>query len=94
MAVCRELTKLHEEIVRGTAAELAERYASDPPRGEVALVVGGAPLAQDEIGRVSRSGGTLKGGSSRVDYAASCDGGAGRRSVASRAESVRSPAAD
>ena len=45
VAVCRELTKLHEEIVRGTAAELAARYASEPPRGEVALVVGGAPSA-------------------------------------------------
>jgi len=43
VAVCRELTKLHEEIVRGTAAELAARYAEEPPRGEVALVVGGAP---------------------------------------------------
>ena len=43
VAVCRELTKLHEEIVRGTAAELAARYASEPPRGEVVLVVGGAP---------------------------------------------------
>ena len=43
VAVCRELTKLHEEVVRGTAAELAARYADDPPRGEVALVVGGAP---------------------------------------------------
>ena len=31
VAVCRELTKLHEEIVRGTAAELAARYASDRP---------------------------------------------------------------
>ena len=43
VAVCRELTKLHEEIVRGTAAELAERYASEDPRGEIVLVVGGAP---------------------------------------------------
>ena len=43
VAVCRELTKVHEEVVRGTAAELAERYASAPPRGEVVLVVGGAP---------------------------------------------------
>ena len=50
VAVCRELTKLHEEIVRGTAAELAARYASDAPRGEVALVVGGAPSVVDEIG--------------------------------------------
>src|SRR4051812_11099262 len=43
VAVCRELTKLHEEVVRGGAAELAARYASEPPRGEIVLVVGGAP---------------------------------------------------
>ena len=39
-AVCRELTKLHEEVVRGTAAELAERYGGDAPKGEIVLVVG------------------------------------------------------
>ena len=32
VAVCRELTKLHEEVVRGTAAELAARYADEAPR--------------------------------------------------------------
>jgi 16S rRNA (cytidine1402-2'-O)-methyltransferase len=48
VAVCRELTKLHEEVVRGTAAVLAERYAAAEPRGEVVLVVGGAPLAAGE----------------------------------------------
>jgi 16S rRNA (cytidine1402-2'-O)-methyltransferase len=42
VAVCRELTKVHEEVVRGTAAELAERYRDAPPRGEVVLVVGAA----------------------------------------------------
>jgi 16S rRNA (cytidine1402-2'-O)-methyltransferase len=42
VAVCRELTKLHEEVVRGSAAELAARYDSEPPRGEIVLVVGGA----------------------------------------------------
>jgi 16S rRNA (cytidine1402-2'-O)-methyltransferase len=42
VVVCRELTKIHEEIVRGTARELAARYANDPPRGEVVLVVGPA----------------------------------------------------
>ncbi|MFL5316885.1 MAG: 16S rRNA (cytidine(1402)-2'-O)-methyltransferase, partial [Microvirga sp.] len=31
------------EVVRGTASELAARYADEPPRGEVVLVVGGAP---------------------------------------------------
>lgn len=43
VAVCRELTKVHEEVVRGTASELAARYSDEPPRGEVVLVVGGAP---------------------------------------------------
>ena len=46
-AVCRELTKVHEEVVRGSAAELAERYAGEPPKGEIVLVVGGAPAARD-----------------------------------------------
>jgi 16S rRNA (cytidine1402-2'-O)-methyltransferase len=43
VAVCRELTKVHEEVVRGSASELAERYAGEPPRGEVVLVVGPSP---------------------------------------------------
>jgi 16S rRNA (cytidine1402-2'-O)-methyltransferase len=42
VAVCRELTKLHEEILRGTAAELAGRL-TEPLRGEIAVVVGPAP---------------------------------------------------
>jgi 16S rRNA (cytidine1402-2'-O)-methyltransferase len=45
VAVCRELTKVHEEVVRGPAGELAARYAEAPPRGEVVLVIGGAPAA-------------------------------------------------
>jgi len=49
VVVCRELTKLHEEIVRGTAAELAARYAEQSPRGEVVLVLGGAPAGQPEL---------------------------------------------
>jgi 16S rRNA (cytidine1402-2'-O)-methyltransferase len=50
VAVCRELTKLHEEVVRGTAASLAERYAEQPPRGEVVLVVGAAPGGEADLG--------------------------------------------
>ena len=45
VAVCRELTKVHEEIRRGTAAELAAHYASEEPRGEIVLVVGPADAA-------------------------------------------------
>jgi 16S rRNA (cytidine1402-2'-O)-methyltransferase len=42
-AVCRELTKLHEEVRRASAAELAAHFATTPPRGEIVLVVGAAP---------------------------------------------------
>jgi 16S rRNA (cytidine1402-2'-O)-methyltransferase len=48
LAVCRELTKAHEEIVRGSASELAERYADAPPRGEVVLVLGPRLAPQGE----------------------------------------------
>ncbi len=49
VAVCRELTKVHEEIVRGPAGELAARYADQAPRGEVVLVLGGAPVSAPEL---------------------------------------------
>ncbi|HEU4705074.1 MAG TPA: 16S rRNA (cytidine(1402)-2'-O)-methyltransferase [Sphingomicrobium sp.] len=39
-AVAREITKLHEECVTGTLAELAGRYAGAPPKGEIVIVVG------------------------------------------------------
>ncbi|HXC74983.1 MAG TPA: 16S rRNA (cytidine(1402)-2'-O)-methyltransferase [Sphingomicrobium sp.] len=45
-AVARELTKLHEECVTGTLAELTERYASVVPKGEIVIVVG--PPAEAE----------------------------------------------
>ncbi len=48
VAVCRELTKLHEEVVRGSAAELAKRFA-DGARGEIVLVVEGARAAASDL---------------------------------------------
>lgn len=45
VAVCRELTKRFEEVVRGSAGELAERFA-EAPKGEVTLVLG--PTAEEE----------------------------------------------
>ena len=50
VALCRELTKIHEEVVRGTAAELAERYAANEPRGEIVLVVAGAAAVEGDLG--------------------------------------------
>jgi 16S rRNA (cytidine1402-2'-O)-methyltransferase len=46
VAVCRELSKLHEEVRRGPARELAEHYRHHQARGEVVLVVGAAAEAQ------------------------------------------------
>lgn len=40
--VARELTKIHEEILRGTLSEMCERYSVSPPKGEVTLLVEGA----------------------------------------------------
>lgn len=49
-AVCaRELTKLHEEIARGTLADLADRFAASPPRGECTLVIEGAAETGAEV---------------------------------------------
>jgi len=47
VAVCRELTKRFEEVVRGTAAELAERFA-EPPKGEITLVLGAGEVVRDD----------------------------------------------
>jgi 16S rRNA (cytidine1402-2'-O)-methyltransferase len=44
-AVCRELTKVHEEVARGTLGELARRFRSDA-RGEIVLVIGPAATAE------------------------------------------------
>ncbi len=51
LVICREMTKLHEEIWRGTAAEALEHF--DSPRGEFAIVV--APLKRDEVAVFSKS---------------------------------------
>jgi 16S rRNA (cytidine1402-2'-O)-methyltransferase len=49
VAVCRELTKLHEEVRRGSAAELAAHYRETPVRGEVVLVVGAASAERGSL---------------------------------------------
>jgi 16S rRNA (cytidine1402-2'-O)-methyltransferase len=44
--VTRELTKLHEEVIRGTLGELAARYHSEPARGEIVIVLEGLNAAE------------------------------------------------
>jgi 16S rRNA (cytidine1402-2'-O)-methyltransferase len=47
VAVARELTKKFEEVVTGTAAELAARYAAQEPKGEIVLIIG--PPLEDAV---------------------------------------------
>jgi 16S rRNA (cytidine1402-2'-O)-methyltransferase len=46
-AIAREMTKLHQEVIRGTLADLAAHCTQTPVRGEVTLVVGGAATCND-----------------------------------------------
>ena len=54
LAICRELTKLHEEVWRGTVAEARDHFDAVRPRGEFTLVIGGAPQEHErwDEGRV------------------------------------------
>ena len=45
ISLCRELTKLHEEVVRTTLGEAAAKYSVDAPKGEFVLIIDGAPAA-------------------------------------------------
>ncbi|MBP0982995.1 MAG: 16S rRNA (cytidine(1402)-2'-O)-methyltransferase [Oscillospiraceae bacterium] len=47
-ALCRELTKLHEEVIRGTLSELCGIYEQSEPRGEYVIVIEGAAPQQQE----------------------------------------------
>ena len=48
VSLCRELTKLHEEVVRTTLGEAVQKYTENAPRGEFVVVVEGAKEALDE----------------------------------------------
>jgi 16S rRNA (cytidine1402-2'-O)-methyltransferase len=95
VAVCRELTKLYEEVVRGPAAELAQRFA-DGARGEIVLVVAGAAVAASDlptaIARVLElvaNGTKLKDASTEVAEAT----GRSRRELYEGALAAKAPAA-
>lgn len=48
VALCRELTKLHEEVIRTTLGEAVARYTGQTPKGEFVLVVAGAESVAEE----------------------------------------------
>jgi 16S rRNA (cytidine1402-2'-O)-methyltransferase len=68
-AVARELTKLHEQVLRGTLAEVRERLAEQGQRGEFTVVVEGAPPppAPAEVDVVAEVAGLVEAGSSTRD---------------------------
>jgi 16S rRNA (cytidine1402-2'-O)-methyltransferase len=49
VAVCRELTKVHEEVVRGDAATVAAHFEANEPRGEIVVVIGPAASAAADL---------------------------------------------
>ena len=78
LAVCRELTKLHEEIVPGTAEEALAHFTE--PRGEIVVVVAGAPEAamhnetdldavRDALARLKTEGATQRDAAEQVTTA-------------------------
>ena len=49
ISLCRELTKLHEEVVRTTLGEAVAKYTENPPKGEFVLIVAGAEPEEKEV---------------------------------------------
>ncbi len=71
ISLCRELTKLHEEVVRTTLSQAVAKYQENPPKGEFVLVIAGAPIqkkqettTEDAVVRVTQ---LIDGGMSRKD---------------------------
>ena len=73
ISLCRELTKLHEEVFRTTIQGAMDRYAETPPKGEFVLVVAGAQKeAAPEVtleDALARMAGLMEQGLSRKDAA-------------------------
>ena len=71
ISLCRELTKLHEEVIRTTIAGAIELYAQQAPKGEFVLVVAGAPEQEEETASAqdakSRVAELMAAGMSRKD---------------------------
>ena len=87
-AVVREISKLHEECVTGTLAELAARYADAPPKGEIVIVVG-PPAERERSQRRRARRGARRGAGAPVAVARR---GRGRRQRSACPGSAPTPA--
>ena len=71
ISLCRELTKLHEEVVRTTLTEAIARYTETPPKGEFVLILAGAPAEEkdtpSETDAIARVAQLMEQGLSRKD---------------------------
>ncbi|MBQ3529464.1 MAG: 16S rRNA (cytidine(1402)-2'-O)-methyltransferase [Oscillospiraceae bacterium] len=71
ISLCRELTKLHEEVIRTTLGGAIQLYNQQPPKGEFVLVVAGAAPAEEKVATeddaVARVKELMDGGMSRKD---------------------------
>lgn len=71
ISLCRELTKLHEEVIRTTLSGAIEKYKEDAPKGEFVLVIAGAPEQEAEVATESdaavRVAALMESGLSRKD---------------------------
>jgi 16S rRNA (cytidine1402-2'-O)-methyltransferase len=102
VAVVRELTKVHEEIARGSAEALAKRFRDAPPRGEIVIVVeAGAPETADPDAADRAVAGLIRGGmraSDAAKYIAASTGLARsdlyRRAIQSGVSRTESPTSD
>jgi len=70
LVLARELTKLHEEVVRGTVASALDHVGEHPPRGEFVLVLGGAaPVEPSDEDVAAAAGAAVAAGRSAKDAA-------------------------
>jgi 16S rRNA (cytidine1402-2'-O)-methyltransferase len=89
-AAARELTKLHEQVLRGPLAEVRERLAAQGARGELTLVVAGAPAGA--AGLAGRAANPANPADLAAEVAARVEGGASTRDAVSQvAEATGTP---
>jgi 16S rRNA (cytidine1402-2'-O)-methyltransferase len=79
VVVARELTKVHEEFIRGSLSEVANHFRANVPRGEVTLVLEGGVPAATEVDLDSRVAALAAVGGSLVEAAAKLAGETGLR---------------